>query len=329
MMKISSFLRRPGCAVAPVLCLMLTACLDTSHPFRDPGKLGQELAGNPPPSRLDIPAVAPAGLPAEAGPVWAQELAAGLLQQTVPAMAQGVRPGDWWLRLGADVRGGQVVPLYTVMTPQGHERATEEGLPVPLEVWTHADGSVVKAISADAVPKVTAVLTGIQAAVMQKDPQSLMHRPARIYFSGVEGAPGDGNISLARAFVASMRGARDIVQTTPGNPDYTLHTKVKLSKGPAGSRAHPTQSIEIAWRVTDKKGSEVGIATQLHDIDAHSLDGYWGDVAFAAAQEAAQAVEEMISRYSGRNNKPVPDPADGKAAPPPEKKAESGVPASR
>ena len=84
----------------------------------------------------------------------------------------------------------------------------------------------------------------------------------------------------------------------------------KVTDGPAGSRGHRQQNIRIDWRVTDKDDKEVGIATQLHDIPAHSMDGMWGDIAMAAAEEAAGAVEEMITRYSSRDARPIPKPQD-------------------
>ncbi|WP_215762982.1 hypothetical protein [Acetobacter sp. P1H12_c] len=294
--------------------ILLSGCIDMPHPFSDPGKEGARLAANAPPSRLDIPVPTDSRLSPDAARLWSKDVAAELLQQTIPAMAQPVRPGDWWLKMRADQRGDQIVPVYMVMTPKNEVRATQEGEPLQAALWTAADPATLSLAAQDAAPKVASVLTGIQADDMEKDPHSLKHRAARVYFKGVTGAPGDGNISLSRAFAASFRNTAYTLQNTTENVDFTVVTTVRLSPGPAGTTGHPQQHIEIVWRVTDKSGKEAGAATQLHDIEAHSLDGYWGDVAVVAAQEAAGAIRQIIDRYSGRDNAPLPPPGAGTGA---------------
>ncbi|MGF1277302.1 hypothetical protein [Acetobacter pasteurianus] len=285
--------------------LLLAGCLDVPHPFSNPGKGASKLAANAPPSRLDIPTPTDSLLPDASAQIWAKDVASELLQQTIPAIAQPTRPGDWWLKMRAELRGDQVVPIYTIMTPKNQIRATQEGQAVPAAQWSAGDAPFFTLVAQDAAPRISSVLTGIQADDMEKDPHSLKHRAARVYFTGVTGAPGDGDISLARAFTASFRDSEDTIQNSKENADFTVSSTVKLTPGPVGTLGHPQQHIEIVWRVVDKEGKEAGAATQLHDIDAHSLDNYWGDVAVAAAQEAAAAVKQIIGRYSGRDNAPL------------------------
>ncbi|MBO1325210.1 hypothetical protein K2X14_08230 [Acetobacter sp. TBRC 12305] len=286
--------------------LLLGGCLSMPGPFSNPGRDASALAHNAPPSRLDIPTPTESLLPEAGARQWAWNTATALLGQTIPAMAQPTRPGDWWLSMRAELRDGQVVPIYQVMTPKNQVRATQEGAPVPAALWSGAQEPVLSAAAQDAAPRIASVLTGIQADDMEKDPHSLKHRAARVYFSGVSGAPGDGNTALAQAFAASFRDGADTIQNSAENADFTVTCTVKITDGPAGTTGHPQQHIEIVWRVQDKAGKEAGAATQLHDIAAHSLDGYWGDVAVAAAQEAAGGVRQIIGRYSGRDNAPLP-----------------------
>ena len=49
---------------------------------------------------------------------------------------------------------------------------------------------------AAAAPNIASLLTRIEAARRQSDPNSLLNRPARVYLVRVSGAPGDGNDSL-------------------------------------------------------------------------------------------------------------------------------------
>lgn len=291
------------------MLVLLAGCIDVPHPFSNPGKAAQELAAQAPPARLDVPTPTASLLPQNGAQAWAKIVSEQLLQQTIPAMPQAVRKGDWWLKLHAELRGDNVVPFYTVMTPQNTVRATQEGAPIPAQAWSNGDPNMLNAAALDAAPRIAAVLTGIQAEDMEKDPKSLKHRPARVYFPGVVGAPGDGNISLARAFASFFSKTPDTLQNTAENADFTVNAHVTLKDGPAGTTGHPQQHIEIVWQVLDKAGKEAGAATQLHDIDAHSLDNFWGDVAVVAAQEAAAAVDQILDRYSGRGNTPLPENA--------------------
>ncbi|ACI50873.1 conserved hypothetical protein [Gluconacetobacter diazotrophicus PA1 5] len=300
--------RRAAGLIGAAGLLALSGCLDVPHPFRDPGRLGRSLAANAPPARLAVPTPPAALLGDAAAREWSHDVAAALLDQSVPAMAQPIRAGDWWLRLGAVTRGGQVIPTYSVMTPSGAVRSTDEGAGVSAAAWAAGDPATLRLAARQAAPGIAASLTGIQADQMDHDPRSLKHRAARIWFAGVRGAPGDGDVALARAFAAALRDASDAVQNTSHDADFTVSCVVTVSDGPAGTTGHPQQHLQLVWRVVDSAGKEAGAATQLHDIDAHTLDGHWGDVAVAAAQEAAGGVRQVVSRYSGRDNVPLPPP---------------------
>ncbi|NHN92683.1 hypothetical protein [Acetobacter sicerae] len=291
---------------------LLTGCLSVPHPFEH-DKQGQKGGmATAPTSRLDIPLPKDKSLSPDGEKLWAAQVTQALLDQSIPAMAQPVRSGDWWVKLHTEQRGDVIVPLYSLMTPQGTVRATQEGPGVPAVAWSAGGPDVLHEAAQQGAGQIVSILTGVMAESMEEDPKSLKHRGARIFFQGVTGAPGDGNISLARAFVVSFREMKDTIQTSRTDADFTVTTTVKVTDGPAGSRGHPQQNIRIDWRVTDKDDKEVGIATQLHDIPAHSMDGMWGDIAMAAAEEAAGAVEEMITRYSSRDAKPIPKPQEAK-----------------
>ena len=285
-MKFRHAARFAAVFLALPLALPLAGCLSMPHPFSDPGNMARSLAQRTPPPRLVVPVPAESLLSNQAAALWAREMAASLVEQTVPAMAQEPRPGDWVLRMTASLDGDHVVPHYAIITPSGAERGHEAGAPTPAAAWS---------------------------ARMQADPNSLMRRPARVYFDGVTGAPGDGDKALAQAFVTSFPDARDKLVPSRREADYTVHCEVNVTPGPAGTSGHPQEHIELIWHTIAADGSEAGAAIQPHDIDAHSLDKSWGDVAAIAAEEAAGGVRQIISNYSGRNHKPLPD--DKKAAP--------------
>ncbi|MCF3636552.1 hypothetical protein LU298_08550 [Komagataeibacter intermedius] len=291
-----------GSAIA-VLC-MLGGCVDVPHPFRH-GTTTAEA----PAARLAVPVSTASGTDSAGAQGWQHAMVDALLAQSVPAMGQPVRTGDWWLKMTADARNGVIVPTYAVMTPKGEERGHMDGAPVPSARWQAVDGQAIARSAQEAAPGVAELLTGIQAAQMQKDPNSLKNRPAHVYFAGVQGAPGDGDRALARAFVAAFPDAHEDIRHTATGADYTVRCTVVLNDAVTTTSTTKQQHIVLTWQVLDAQGKEAGAATQIHDIAAHSLDAKWGDVAIAAADEAAGAARQIITRYSGRTN--VPLAADG------------------
>lgn len=286
------------------LPLALAGCGDLPHPFQgNPGGIAMRLAV-PPSARLSVPASTQALLPAAASPLLAKDLSQALLAQEVPAVAQPARPGDWSLRTSAVQHLGMVVPSFGVLSPSGELRGTVDGAPLALDEWTRGAPATLARAADEAGPKLADLLTGIQAAQMQSDPHSLMNRPARIFFTGVTGAPGDGNISLARQMAVSLPDGGNVIQNTATGADFTLRGQVKLS------RLDPkTDRVEIIWIVLNASGGEAGRVAQLNDIPAHTLDGYWGDISTVVAHEAAGGVRQVITNNSGRTHKPAAPPA--------------------
>ncbi|MBN3867179.1 hypothetical protein [Gluconobacter kondonii] len=302
-------MRRFRSALLPLcLPLVLGGCFSLSRPFADPGQQARYLtAANLPPARLAVPTPPNALLSDDAAALWAHDVAQAMVNQSVPAIAQPRKKGDWWVKLSATTHGNTVVPHYVIMTPEGKARAETDGAAVDMASWSAGDRLALQDAAIQEAPQLATLLTGIQANMMQQDPHSLMNRPAKICFKGVTGAPGDGNISLARAFYSSFPDKTNTVTTTEKGADFIVRGKVDLKTGTAGNTGHPVDHIEIVWHVLTPDGKEAGAATQLHDIAPHSLDGAWGDTADMAAEEAAQGVRTIVTNYSGREHAPLPE----------------------
>ena len=290
---------------------LLAGCGDLPMPFKDrPGATALRLAA-PPPVRLVIPAPGKALLADDGAALWARDMAAALDDQEVPAEAIRPSRGDWSLVMSATMSGNGVVPSYTVLTPRGAVKGETSGKPVPASAWADADPATLKQVADDAAPDIAAMLTGIQAAIRQADPNSLMHRPARIWFTGVTGAPGDGDRALASAIRVQLRSLGDIVANDPAGADFTLTGTVGIASPKDGR-----QVVELDWRVLDQHGREAGKVSQLNAVPAHSLDFSWDEVAQAAGVEAASGVHQVIVNNSGRNDKPLPPPSRSTTAAP-------------
>jgi hypothetical protein len=108
----------------------------------------------------------------------------------------------------------------------------------------------------------------------------------------VAGAPGDGDRSLTRAmgYVLGRAGIA-IAEKSDGNATFLLNCTVAMSPAQSGK-----QQIQIIWILSRPNGSEIGKINQENDVPAGSLDGSWGDIAFAVAEAAAPGVSALITR---------------------------------
>ncbi len=279
--------------------LLLASCGDLPQPFLGrPGATALRLA-QPPPSRLAIPLPTASLLTDNAAEAWSNALADALVTQELPASAHAVGRGDWSLVLTAELQDGAVVPTYTVMDPSGHPMGASQGPPVPARDWAAGQPATLKAAADAEVPKVIALLNGIEARREMSDPHSLLNRPPVIYFKGVTGAPGDGNFSLTRQMTAKLPNLGDVVQDTAKGADFTVEGQVKTAPG-----AGDTTRVEIQWIVTDAKGQENGRVVQLNEVPPHTLDQFWGEVAVVVANEASSGVHEVVTNATGRGQKP-------------------------
>jgi hypothetical protein len=288
-------LLRPLACLALLLPLVLSACGDLPEPFLgNPGATARRLAV-PATPMLAVPPPSRALLDGQADGDFADLLALSLQKEEVPSLAREPRKGDWRLAVTAERRGDEVVPRYAIQDPNGHEEGAIIGGAVPASGWTSGASRTLGQAAQDAVPKIVALMMSIRATRDRADPNSLMHRIAKIYVPDVTGAPGDGNQALTRQIRARLAEIGPLVQRTPENADFIVKGTVVVSPLPKGQ-----QQIEIAWTVTRSSGVVTGKVSQLNAVPAGTLDSYWGDVALVVAQEAAGGIDRVVERFIGR-----------------------------
>jgi hypothetical protein len=105
----------------------------------------------------------------------------------------------------------------------------------------------------------------------------------------VEGAPGDGQVSLTKAIRKQLIGQGYEVVETPTSGAFTVKGKVTMGPAEGGK-----QKIKIAWIVHDPAGTYLSTATQAPVIPQGSLDGAWGRTADAAAAGAAPKIVKIM-----------------------------------
>jgi hypothetical protein len=239
---------------------------------------------------LMVPTPGAALLADQSAALYAQDLAAALVAADVPSIAGPAGKLDWKLVTTASLSGNNVIPAYAITGPDGKSYGTLTGAPVPAAAWANGDPTALSAAAAtDAVP-LAKELAAANARIQGSNPQSLENRPPRIFFSGVTGAPGDGNTSLALNMVRDLPGPDDLLVQNQAAADFSVHGVVKTS--PAGGSQI---LVELDWIVQDANKRKIGQVTQLHQLDPADITPYWGDVAAAAAQEAAGGIHDVIS----------------------------------
>lgn len=272
---------------------MLAGCGNLPQPFLGrPGATATRLS-QPPPSRLSVPVPSQSLLSDAAAAAWASATADALTAEDIPAVA-GSRPREWSLGLAAELRGSDVIPIYTIRNPANEAMGTSESPPIRAAEWSQGSATTLAAAAKTAAPGIASLLGRIEAAAKQSDPNSLLNRPAKIWFTGVTGAPGDGNTSLPAQMRAKLTALGLLIQDDARGADFSLAGTVDAAPGLAG-----TVRIEVQWTVSDAQG-ERGRILQLNEVPPIAVSRNWGDVAVAVATEAAGGVRDVILNAGGR-----------------------------
>ena len=312
-------------AVPLALLALLAACGDLPQPYRGrPGGQAAVLA-IPLAIRLAVPPPEQALLDNAQAKEFAAALVTALQSEDVPVIASATPlPLDWLVEITADrqaggqgrSRGETVRPRFRLLDADRKLQATTEGKPVPLEAWANADRTLFDQVARENGPKLTQLLLQVEAARKSTDPASLTAGPPRMYMVGVQGAPGDGNTSLAARMKEQLGGQGFVVQDSAEGAAYGLQADVAVV--PGGTPA--VQRVEIIWIVSRRDGEELGRVVQMNEIPTGRLNRLWGDIAYVAANEAADGVKTVVANA-------MQAPATTSDAPKPTGPAVGAVPA--
>jgi len=273
-----------------LLPLALAACGTLPQPFYgDPGVEGAKLAVPPAPV-LYVPAPGAALLDDSAASLYAHDLASALAADDVPTVFGSGGKQSWRLVTTATLSGPNVIPSYQVLGPGDKSYGTQTGAPVPAAAWANGDPAALNKTAATDSVAVTHLLAAVNATIQGSDPNSLENRVPRVLMGAVTGAPGDGDTSLALNMTRDLPGPDTEVVTDPARADFTVTGLIKTQPDSNGQIL-----VELDWSVIDAYHRKIGQVTQLHDLSPADIEPYWGDVAAAAATEAAGGVNQVIS----------------------------------
>ena len=281
--------------LASLALLALAACGDLPQPFRgNPGGMAGRLAV-PPPYRLVVPPPEAAMLTTTESEAFAKAVAEALLKREVPAVADAPLPLDWRLKIDMRLEGNRVVPRYALFDPDGAPQGVAEGSAIPARDWARPNAALFAEVANDASRRAADLLLRAEAARKSTNPAALAAAgPPRLYLLPVRGAPGDGNQSLTARMRDSLGDYGILAQDVADGAGFAADGRVNVV--PTRPRM---QRVEILWIISRRDGQELGRVLQMNEIPAGHLDRHWGDIAFAAAAEAAGGVQRVIENAGG------------------------------
>jgi hypothetical protein len=249
----------------------------------------------PPPYRVSVPIPDAAMLTATESEAFAKAVAEALLKREVPAVAESPLPLDWRLAMDMRLEGNRVVPRYALFDPDGAPQGVAEGNAIPARDWARPSAGLFADVANDASRRAADLLLRAEAARKSSAPSALMAAgPPRLYLLPVRGAPGDGNESLTARMRDSLGDYGILAQDVADGAGFAADGRVNVV--PVG---RGMQRVEILWIVSRRDGQDLGRVLQMNEIPAGLLDRHWGDIAFAAAAEAAGGVQRVIENAGG------------------------------
>ncbi|HQT46140.1 MAG: hypothetical protein B7X08_02020, partial [Acidocella sp. 20-63-7] len=189
------------------LPLALAACGTLPEPFYgNPGVEGARLAVPPAPV-LMVPPPQGALLASKAAGLYAQDIAAALLNYDVPSLVGPAAKGEWQLRTSARRAGDTVVPGYAIIGPDHKTYGQQDGAPVSASAWESGDASALNAAAMVDAQALSKTMSAINAQIQQSNPKSLENRTPRIFVGTVSGASGDGDTALPLDLARDLPGS--------------------------------------------------------------------------------------------------------------------------
>lgn len=136
---------------------------------------------------------------------------------------------------------------------------------------------------------------------------------AAVALRPIEGAPGDGAQALDRAMRQHLsRMAIPVVEENQ-NPVAIIAGKVTLT-----DVGQQQQEVRVDWFVFAPDGKRLGTIGQANKIPAGRLNGPWGGVANAVAENAVQGLSDLFDQIAAAPPAPGPGrtPSTAQAPPP-------------
>jgi hypothetical protein len=244
-----------------------------------------------PGERAGINVITVAGTPH--GAALAKEVAQALRDEDFAAQAQP-RLSTGYTLVGRATSGptesntkARVRLLWLVLNIRGRPGGVHrQELTVDRAAWDRGATPLFKRLARDAVAGLAPLISDARAVPVPRA------QPITVF--DIDGAPGDGRISLRRSLAFELRklGFRVAESIIRGSTPIVLLGAVKIM----AADKKDTQRVEITWTVLAPEGRILGTIKQANNVKAGSLDSSWGVTAALAARAATPGIAAIIRR---------------------------------
>jgi hypothetical protein len=217
---------------------------------------------------------------------FSEALADALVDEDFAATTTSLPPPSYHLT-GRAVPAGSSVRLEWQVHDSGNHLVggTAYALPADqLPGWRLGDAAVYRALAKKAAIEIGNLLAD---SVIGTSEEPFLQIPA------VTGAPGDGNRTLQRsmAYVLDKRGIK-VTENPKADEKPNLMLKGVMKIQAKGTVTH----VELVWTLTKPDGKSLGTVAQVNDVPAGTLNGPWGDIAYAIADAAGGGIADLVAK---------------------------------
>ncbi len=272
-----------------IACLSLAACGALPQPFTHGENVNNPLLA--PGERAGINVITVAGTPH--GAALAREIAQAFRDEDFAAHTQSGPSAGYTLVGRATIAPAeskstaQVRLLWRILNPKGRPGGIHhQELTVDRAAWGRAAPPLLKRVARDAVAGLAPLISGARTVPVTGV------QPITIF--DIDGAPGDGRVSLRRSLAFELRklGFRVAESVIRGAKPIVLLGAVKITPPDEGD----SQRVEIIWTVLAPEGRVLGTIKQSNNVKSGGLARAWGVTAALAARAAAPGITEIIRR---------------------------------
>jgi hypothetical protein len=271
--------------------LHLSGCEAPRRPFEPPAQLAATTALLAPGPDAGIILVPIQGLPPGTARALGDRIAANLQQREIAASTRTAIAGSFILQ--GDVSTRPIEPgraqldfTWRLIDPKGLTGGSiTQSETTPVAGLQKDDAPLIAAIADRAAVRIESLLRPAVATA----PSAATAVPAtQVLLRPVEGAPGDGRVSLTQAIRSILlRNNITLVDQEGAGTLLALGTVRMQNRG-------TVQVVQIEWRVLKSDGSTVGTVSQQNQIPAGLLDGPWGPIANQAASGSAEGLIQLL-----------------------------------
>ena len=152
--------------------------------------------------------------------------------------------------------------------------------------WREGSERIMEKLSRAAAVKVAGIL---KPATIEAANKAVEVREARVAVTNVTGAPGDGDLALARSLRHHLKTSGLPFAENPD--DAAVHVSGQVSLQAIDGK---TDQITLSWIFSRPDGEELARIDQTNSIPHGSLDGHWGDTAYDATVALVGAVRQTL-----------------------------------